>query len=196
MDDPAAEFPQSLRTSGFAEFEKLSQCCLCASTDIAPRFANGIWKCRRCAILFRNPRPTLRQIIESYNAGITYAAWQQEREIRDVLWRKRLKVVLRHKRAGRLLDVGTGDGHFLDFLKSSFDVDLDGDQRNRRATRVTRGTRADRRPALLGLTLTERHYDVITLWHVLEHLPYPELAVARLRRLLKPDGILGDRGTE
>jgi SAM-dependent methyltransferase len=189
MDAPAPEFPHSLRASGFAEFERLSECCLCGSADIVPRFANGVWKCRRCAILFRNPRPTLRQIVGSYNAGMTYAAWQRESEIRNILWLKRLKVLLRHKTSGRLLDVGTGDGHFLDFARSSFDVDSTEISETGAHYARARG-HAPLVGPLLGLTLPEQHYDVVTLWHVLEHLPYPGLAIARLLRLLKPDGIL------
>jgi len=189
MDAPAPAIPPSLRTSGFGELERLSECCLCGSREISQRFANGIWECRRCAILFRNPRPTLPQIIKSYDAGQTYAAWQRESEIRGALWRKRLRIVHRYKRAGRLLDIGTGDGHFLDIAKSSFDVAAtEVSETGARYARV-RGHDPIIGP-LLQLALPRQHYDVITLWHVLEHLPYPGKALCRLLDLLKPDGIL------
>jgi len=32
-------------------------------------------------------------------------------------------------------------------------------------------------------------YDVITMWHVLEHLPDPIRVLAEVRRLLRPDGL-------
>jgi SAM-dependent methyltransferase len=32
-------------------------------------------------------------------------------------------------------------------------------------------------------------YDVITMWHVLEHTPNPAVVLAEVRRLLKPDGV-------
>jgi SAM-dependent methyltransferase len=139
--------------------------------------------------LFRNPRPTLAQIIQSYDAGLTYEAWQRQKEIRDVLWRKRLRIVHRRKRTGRLLDVGTGDGHFVDVAAPSFDVTATEVSETGARYARARGHAPIVGP-LLSLGLPQRHFDVITLWHVLEHLPYPGKALGRLLGLLKPDGIL------
>jgi predicted SAM-dependent methyltransferase len=36
----------------------------------------------------------------------------------------------------------------------------------------------------------EEYFDVITLWHVLEHLSDPSRTLRRIHKLLKPDGLL------
>jgi SAM-dependent methyltransferase len=174
---------------GFSELEKLSECCVCAARNIALRYSHDIWLCSECGVLFRNPRPTLREIVRSYDSGMTYAAWQHEDAVRAKLWAKRLGIILRFKRSGMLLDVGTGDGRFLDFARTHFD--LMSTEVSEAGARVAR---ARGYGPLIGtlarLPLPQRHFEVITLWHVLEHLPYPGLALAVLKRALRPGGIL------
>jgi SAM-dependent methyltransferase len=169
--------------------EILAACPVCESPDIAQVFLPDGARCQACGIHFRNPRPTQDRIIQAYDAGETYASWQEQRPVRDGLWQRRLELVLRHVASGRLLDVGTGDGHFLDFARRRFDVT---------ATDVsaTAGDYARRRGHRILLGPVEAHgfpdgaFDAITLWHVLEHVPAPGRTLALAHRLLRPAGVL------
>jgi SAM-dependent methyltransferase len=173
----------------FVELEALAECNACSSRAITPRYADDLWACAECGVLFRNPRPSFREIVRSYDSGITYAAWQREDGVRAMLWAKRLGILLRYKRAGALLDVGTGDGRFLDFACAHFEItSTEVSESGARHARA-RG-HAPLIGPVLGTVLPAGHFEVITLWHVLEHLLYPGQALQALRRALRPGGIL------
>ena len=40
------------------------------------------------------------------------------------------------------------------------------------------------------IKIPEEKYDLITLWHILEHVPNPGFVMARIRKIIAPDGIL------
>lgn len=90
-----------------------------------------------------------------------------------------------------VLDVGTGGGEFAYLLKS-LGHDLQGIEPNKGY--------AEYSAAEYGLnlqigfiqdaTLPEQHFDLITIWHVLEHTEDPSLVLRDLRNWLKLDGIL------
>jgi SAM-dependent methyltransferase len=42
----------------------------------------------------------------------------------------------------------------------------------------------------MELDLPARGYDVITLWHVMEHMPDPTVVLKKIQNLLRPDGFL------
>ncbi|MCQ8104308.1 class I SAM-dependent methyltransferase [Methylomonas sp. SURF-2] len=91
----------------------------------------------------------------------------------------------------QVLDVGTGGGEFAYLLKS-LGHDLQGIEPNKGY--------AEYSAAEYGLnlqigfiqdaTLPTEHFDLITIWHVLEHTEDPSLVLRNLRSWLKPDGIL------
>ena len=105
------------------------------------------------------------------------------------MWQRRLAVVLRVKQGGSLLDVGTGDAHFLDEARRHFDVqDCDFSDAAAAFAR-TRG-----HTIVIGqiedLDFGGQTFDCITMWHILEHLPQPAVAMKRICALLKPGGCL------
>ena len=90
-----------------------------------------------------------------------------------------------------MLDVGTGGGEFAYLLKS-LGHDLHGIEPNKGYGEYS--------AAEYGLNLQigfiqdaqleENSFDIITIWHVLEHTADPFSVLTKLRSLLKPDGIL------
>jgi SAM-dependent methyltransferase len=169
-------------------FETVSTCPMCGCETHRAVHAS-LRRCRRCQVYFRSPRPTVISIMIHYGAGLTYARWRTEQAVRDRLWRRRLALLLRHVRGGRLLDVGSGDGHFLDHARGHFAVI--GTEVNATAVELARR----RGHALvLGdlsqLRLAAGAFDVVTMWHVLEHLPEPGKTLALVRSLLRPGGVL------
>ncbi len=170
-------------------FVTLRRCPGCASSAIAFDLKPNLWRCRGCALRFINPQPSLERVRAYQDSGLTYRRFAAEHAARERIWAARLRLVQRFRATGRLLDVGTGDGHFLLHAQSAFDTEgselsLAGVELARaRGLRVHHG-------ALTELSLADAAYDVVTLWHVFEHLPQPSEELARIRSLLAPAGRL------
>jgi SAM-dependent methyltransferase len=92
---------------------------------------------------------------------------------------------------GRVLDVGCGRGFLLDaFRHRGWDVHgTELDQRSSAHARevLSIDVRVGR-DAASGWP--DGHFDAVVMWHVIEHLPEPALALEMARRLLRPGGVL------
>ena len=89
-----------------------------------------------------------------------------------------------------LLDVGCGTGNFLRAAKKC-GWQIYGIEPNEKAREIANmKTDTIVLDALQTETFKEHSFDVISLWHVLEHLPNLHEQLAIFKRLLKPNGIL------
>jgi len=88
---------------------------------------------------------------------------------------------------GKILDLGAGTGEFLAQVKK-VGWQIFGVEPNEGA----RNLAAEKGVDLLedSASFPDQHFDVITMWHVLEHVPDLEKQIKELGRLLKPDGLL------
>lgn len=89
-----------------------------------------------------------------------------------------------------LLDIGCGTG---DFLKTAqkHNWEIIGIEPNERARQIANSKTQNAVYSAEHLkSLKENNFDVITLWHVLEHLPNLEKHTALFKHLLKPNGTL------
>ena len=88
---------------------------------------------------------------------------------------------------GRILDIGAGTGDFLLEAKNQ-NWEILGIEPNDKAKGIAIG-----KGIKFGDTiekLESNSFDVITMWHVLEHVPDVEHQLAELKRLLKPSGTI------
>lgn len=92
-----------------------------------------------------------------------------------------------NKGEGALLDIGSGTGDFLAYAKS----------KKWSAQGVEPGEKARQLSEKKGVFVNEflqdveeKYFDVITLWHVLEHVENYEAYIEEIRKRLKPDGSL------
>lgn len=107
--------------------------------------------------------------------------------VKSYMLSKKAGWIRKYKRQGSILDFGAGTGDFLNRMKS-FYWNVYGVEPNRTARELA---------ILKGLELkadfkelAERKYDVISLWHVLEHLPDFEKKIQLFKNTLKDDGLL------
>lgn len=169
--------------------ESLTCCPLCSGVNFSRRYVPDLCRCHTCGIHFRNPRPAQSVILSCYNEGVTFHQWQHELEIRSLLWRKRCALISRLRKHGTLLDVGTGDGYFLSFAKLQFEVEATEISASGVAYARARGHRVHQ-GTIFDDSFNGRKYDVITMWHVLEHVPSPGRILERIKTMLNPGGIL------
>ena len=89
-----------------------------------------------------------------------------------------------------LLDVGCGTGDFLKIAKDHY-WEVYGIEPNEKARHIANNKTQNRVYDLEQLLKFEpQSFDVITLWHVLEHLPKLDDHIAIFESLLKPNGRL------
>ena len=102
--------------------------------------------------------------------------------------RKRLRG-LSAKGSGRALDVGCGDGSFLEALERE-GWDVHGTELSASIAATARERLGDRiHVGGIGEAgFVSNSFDLITFWHVLEHLEDPRHALSEAGRLLKSDG--------
>jgi 2-polyprenyl-3-methyl-5-hydroxy-6-metoxy-1,4-benzoquinol methylase len=106
----------------------------------------------------------------------------------------KLKLINSFKTADKnLLDVGCGTGDFLLVCKNN-GWKVTGVEPNAKAKIAAEnklnGKSASEIYPEINQINNEAQFDVITLWHVLEHVPNLEAYISILKKLLKPDGIL------
>ncbi len=103
---------------------------------------------------------------------------------------ERLAVLGRH---GALLDLGCGDGRFLSRVRGRFaPTGLDFNPEAVRAARAARGLQDVHAVALAELDrwAPDRRFEVVTAFHVLEHVEDPRAFLAHVARRLLPRGLL------
>ncbi|MFE7773662.1 class I SAM-dependent methyltransferase [Streptomyces sp. NPDC057445] len=160
--------------------------------------AFGVDRCNACRHLFQNPRLNDRGLAFYYR---DFYDGLGEKQL-DGMFGGRTKSYLRRAdsllpylgAAKRWLDVGTGHGHFCEVGRSAFpDVAFDGIDRSdgaelaERAGRVERGHRGSFTELAPGLT---GEYDVVSMFHYLEHSTDPVRELEAARATLRPGGHL------
>jgi SAM-dependent methyltransferase len=168
-------------------------CNLCGENDTHPLFRLRDYRlqvddvewtavsCRRCGLGYLNPRPTTDEIVRYYPpAYFCQRKHQLDRYRRQAAYVK--------QEPGRLLDIGTANGDFLEVMaERGWDVEgieqFDVDD-SPRAFPIHRQRFPD------DCTLPNASFDVVTAWAVLEHLYDPASAFQQCERLLKPGGVL------
>lgn len=173
------------------ELEHLSKCALCDSEDFSViDNEHNICECGACGYVFDNPRPRAAEIAGYYSRSDKYAVWLSHEKGRDLLWKRRLGIIRRYKKSGSLLDIGAGIGQFLNYAKKSFTVY--GTEVSQSAISIARekyGIEV-KMGEIEQAGFEDTQFDIITLFHVLEHVPYPQSTLAKVKSLLKKDGMV------
>lgn len=179
--------------SAFSFTEQLLACDLCGGTRLSTvsQEANVV-QCMSCGYRFANPRPSQAEIAASYSEDDFYDGWIKDQAGRLRMWSKRLELLHRAGPKVRLLDVGAGIGTFLSLAHDRLGWDVVGTEVSASAVRIAR----DRYGLTLlegrieDLALPEGAFDVITMWHVLEHVPSPAQTLDLCHTLLATNGLL------
>jgi SAM-dependent methyltransferase len=159
-----------------------------------------VHRCRTCGTLQKIPTASyLAKVDEIYRAYRSYELSEGHEQVKfdSGIPRARSEILLDNvvghlPARGDFLDIGTGAGVFLRAVHKRF-----GTKANLYAHDVTGAVRDNLAAALplrdffVGdLAAIDRRFDVVSMVHVLEHIPTPLLALQLASRLLKDDGVL------
>jgi 2-polyprenyl-3-methyl-5-hydroxy-6-metoxy-1,4-benzoquinol methylase len=111
--------------------------------------------------------------------------------VRRVSLKRKLKLINSfNSESKQLLDIGCGTGDFLETaVKANWQIT--GIEPNEQARVIANSKTNNTVFEIEHLSkLKPNSFDVITLWHVLEHLPNLEMHTALFKHLLKPNGTL------
>ena len=103
------------------------------------------------------------------------------------LQRKTKLIFDQNKGIGSLLDIGAGTGDFLKAAKEK-GWQVHGTEPNENAAKLALEKKIELKSSLNDFE--GKQFDVVTLWHVLEHIPNLEETILKLAALVKPRGIL------
>ncbi|MGI8951817.1 MAG: class I SAM-dependent methyltransferase [Chitinophagaceae bacterium] len=187
-----------------------TQCPLCRSADIsavltAKDFTVSnekfeIWQCKNCTLRFTQNIPAASAIGKYYQSS-EYISHSDSKKgfinwlyhfVRNFTLQSKKKLVEKSikKTNGNLLDIGAGTGSFVYVMqKENWNVTgLEPDETARKNAFENYRLQLQTMESLHQLSY--ENFDVITLWHVLEHVHDLHNYLEIFKRILKRDGTL------
>lgn len=146
-------------------------------------------RCDKCGFVTVEPYPTRKELDQFYTKEYDFSYMNADSARLKKINLDRLQVVLKHKKSGSLLEIGSGSGLFMREAQKYFDVQ--GIEFSDYAAKIGRKN--------FGLNImtanlydfqSSKKYDVIVMFHVLEHVLDPSLALQKIKSMLKKDGVL------
>lgn len=184
------------------------ECPVCRSKDIALHFlctdhfisreTFPLFRCNECGFIFTQDHPDESHIGNYYKSEDYISHSNTSKGLINRLYQYSRRYMLKRKegivskatglRAGNLLDIGCGTGHFAGFMKSK-GWSVTGIEINDEARDFAKRSFDIKvlHPSAIA-ELPNRSFDCITLWHVLEHFNDPFEYTIQIKRLLKPGG--------
>lgn len=147
-------------------------------------------------LLQTNPVPELHKLPDYYKSENYISHTDTKKTFTDKAYHFVKQIALKQKvslitnlnqGSGKLLDIGSGTGDFLATAKQN-DWSVTGVEPSQEARTLSK-----KKGILVSEELTgilENEFDVITLWHVLEHVPDLENYIQEISKRLKQSGTL------
>ena len=197
-----------MESNSKSEVTEFVNCNLCSSNStrkfmVVKGF--NIVKCKKCGLIYVNPRLKERKLHEIYykeyfsNQAFNgakspfygYSRYLEEKECIKDTFNKRLKIINKLSRKGRLLDIGCALGFFLELARDN-GWDVQGLEISRYAYNYAKNML---KLPVMNKTLEKSRFksnsfDVVTMFDVIEHLSDPKFTLKEIRRILKPNGLL------
>ena len=147
-------------------------------------------------MLITYPQPSLENLGKYYESEDYISHTDNKRSLFEKLYHFIKSIALKNKlnlinslqpNKGRILDIGAGTGDFLSVAKNNGWQTIGVEPSDKaKAIAKSKGVSFVEETSEL-----ENHsFDVISMWHVLEHVPDLDKQIKELKRLLKPTGTL------
>ncbi len=188
--------------------ETLQNCPACGSSEMTTHLQAkdytvskntfNIVRCAACDLLFTNPRPEAEQASYFYQSENYISHSNTQKGFINKLYHAVRKITLKQKTnliqgeqkgTKNLLDIGCGNGHFLHACQqdgwNTFGMELDPET----AARAAALTGQSIFPNLQAIP-EEPQFELISLWHVLEHVYEIDAYFEFFKKRINPGGKL------
>jgi len=147
-------------------------------------------------ILITSPQPAVENSLKYYDSDEYISHTDNKKGLISFLYQLVKKNALQKKISlitslnngtGSLLDIGAGTGDFLKQAKKK-SWKISGVEPNSSARNLAAKKEINLKENISSFE--GEKFDVITLWHVLEHLPNLDSTISKIEKLVKPGGVL------
>jgi 2-polyprenyl-3-methyl-5-hydroxy-6-metoxy-1,4-benzoquinol methylase len=146
-------------------------------------------------MLLTFPKPTAAQLPSYYESADYISHTDGKRSlfermyhvIKSIALKNKMKLINAQSAKGTLLDIGAGTGDFLVVAQNDGWITT-GIEPSAKAKSIAQNKGVVFAESLSDLQ--DNSFDVITLWHVLEHVPNLDEYLSELKRLVKPTGTI------
>jgi len=159
----------------------------------------SIAECKNCGYRFTSSRPK-EKFIGKYYQSKNYISHNSTKKglinkiyhiVRKYQFYNKSQLIEKYRRTGgkKILDIGCGTGDFLNYMQNK-KWEIDGIEKNEGARKIAiKKNNIKINSDLLSLKEKDK-YDVVTMWHVLEHIYYPQSYIKKIYKILKKDGVI------
>lgn len=187
--------------------EQLDQCPICDHHELEDwleipdhflsKEAFTLKRCKHCQALLTNPRPDEKSVVNYYKSDSYISHSNQTKSFTGFIYKmvrnhtigKKIKMIERYSFKGKLLDYGCGTGHFLTGAQKAgwqvSGIEPDDTARTQADSKISASVHS----SLNGLE-KDQQFNVITLFHVLEHVHRLEETLNLLISKLDKNGVL------
>ena len=160
--------------------------------------AFDIYECGECSLRFTQDGPDAQSVDQYYKSSDYISHSSTKKGLINRLYhlvrnitlqdKRRLILTVTQKQKGKLLDIGAGTGAFMSHMRSS-GWEVTGREPDAQArANANELYKLNLLPPDGFYQIEPDTYDVITLWHVLEHVHDLHGYLEQLRKILKPHG--------
>lgn len=154
-----------------------------------------ITRCRNCGFAFLNPRPQAQELRlfypDNFSRKDDSILYKIICPCFKIIEKQTIAVLKKYKKSGKTLDIGCGNGNFLlKMQEAGFDAwGVDPDQGAKNFTSVKLSGKIFYQE-LRDCNFLSQSFDIITMFHSLEHIADLSGTLKEVSRVIKPDGIL------
>jgi 2-polyprenyl-3-methyl-5-hydroxy-6-metoxy-1,4-benzoquinol methylase len=168
----------------------------CKDYTVSGKIFNLV-ECKNCNFRFTNPIPDENEIVKYYKSESYISHSDTKKGLMNTLYHQVRKITLKNKlqlinsisERGQLLDIGCGTGYFLKSCKED-GWNVEGTEPDNDARRIAEQITKSEISETVFTKNKNYSYDLITMWHVLEHVHKLNESLEKIRGLLKEDGKL------